>query len=320
MARRAFLIIVLAFAAFAFACAPPRVDDAAPDDGAKGGSDANELPVGLTERPLAVYHSVGGVVLGEPRAIAIDFSGNPLVADGVPGRVIRLLLSRQEALEFDTPAGSPGFYPSDLTLSGFFTYVIDEVGRKLVRFDRNGAYLDVLIRFDHPVEGRRLSPLGLDVDGTGRIAISDVESHRIVIFDSYLAVEIAFGTYGSHPGQFRGPQGVSFTDKGDLLVADSGNARVQLFDERAAFVRSFPREDGDSPLVRPRRAVMDKEGSVYVADPSAGRVFVFDNDGELTRSIVPEGVGSFQPTDIEVTTTGLVYVTDVATNSLYVFR
>lgn len=283
-------------------------------------TDSGALRVGQSDTPVAVFRSVDGVTFGEPRAVTIDFAGNPLIADGVPGRVVRLMPSRMEVVEYDTPSRSPGFYPSDLTLNGFFTYVIDEVGRTLLRFDRNGAYLDVLIRFDDPIEGRRVSPFGLDVDGAGRIAISDVESHRIVVFDSYLTVELVFGTYGSFPGQFHTPEGISFTRDGGFLVTDSGNSRIQQFDDRASFIRSIPAPGDANPLTRPRRAVMDKHGNVFIADPSAGRVFVFDREGTQTRSIVPDGAGSFEPTDIAVTESGLVYVTDEGTQSLYVFR
>jgi DNA-binding beta-propeller fold protein YncE len=81
-----------------------------------------------------------------------------------------------------------------------------------------------------------------------------------------------------------------------------------------------PDETEPNPLERPRRAVMDRDGWVYVADPQAGRVFVFDDLGSLARTISPQGVGRFRPTDVTVAPDGTIYVTDEATSSLYTFR
>jgi DNA-binding beta-propeller fold protein YncE len=75
-----------------------------------------------------------------------------------------------------------------------------------------------------------------------------------------------------------------------------------------------------NPLVKPRRAVAGRNGSVYVADPGAGRVYVFGSDGALLRSIVPAGVSRFKPTDVDVDASGAIYVTDAASSSLFVFR
>jgi sugar lactone lactonase YvrE len=282
-------------------------------------SSSNAIDPGSDE-PVNVIRSVAGITLGEPLAVAIDFNGNLLIADGVPGRLVRIDASLGDALEFDRPAQNPGFYPTALNLSGFYIYALDAVGRKLLRFDNTGFYRDILINFDEVVRDARTSPVGMDVDGTGKIAISDVSNHQIIVFDTYLQVELAFGNYGSSPGQFDSPEGVSFTRKGGLLVADTGNRRIQLLDAGGAFVRALPLGNAENPLVRPRRAVMDQNGQVFVADPQAGRVFVFGEDGSLLRSIAPLGAKRFQPSAVSVASSGLIYVTDTASSSLYVFR
>ncbi len=270
--------------------------------------------------PVAAYEEVAGLALGEPLGVAVDMSGNMYVADGVPGRVVCWLSSGDQSLEFQQPAQQPGFYPSDIDLSGFFVYALDPVERTLLRFDNRGAYRDILIKFDEAVPGRRVTPLGLDVDEQGRIVVTDVQNHRIILFDAYLAVELAFGSYGTHPGQFDAPEGVAFTRDGSILVTDSGNGRLQLFDTGGTFLRFIPSSGESNPLLKPRRAVIDNTGNVYVADPEAGRVFVFDEDGALIRSIVPAGVSDFKPTDVDVDGSGLLYVTDAANSSLFVFR
>lgn len=276
-------------------------------------SDRNE------QAPQAVYRDVGGLPLGDPLGLAVDFSGNMYIADGVPGRVVCWLAGGKGSLEFQKPSQQPGFLPIDVEVSAFFVYALDPAERTLLRFDNRGAYRDILIKFDEVSAGRRVVPTGLDVDSYGRVAVSDAGNHQVILFDSYLSVELSFGSYGSHPGQFDDPQGVAFMPDGGFLVTDTGNKRLQLFDAGGKYIAAVP--SGDStPLVKPRRAVADKDGSVYVADPGAGRVFVFGSDGVLVRAIVPAGATKFRPTDIDVDPAGAIYVTDAATASLFVFR
>lgn len=271
------------------------------------------------QAPQAVYRDVGGLPLGDPLGLAVDFSGNMYIADGVPGRVVCWLAGGKGSLEFQKPSQQPGFLPIDVEVSAFFVYALDPAERTLLRFDNRGAYRDILIKFDEVSAGRRVVPTGLDVDSYGRIAVSDAGNHQVILFDSYLSVELSFGSYGSHPGQFDDPQGVAFMPDGGFLVTDTGNKRLQLFDAGGKYIAAVP--SGDStPLVKPRRAVADKDGSVYVADPGAGRVFVFGSDGVLVRAIVPAGATKFRPTDIDVDPAGAIYVTDAATASLFVFR
>jgi len=272
------------------------------------------------DTPVAVYRSAMGITLGEPLAISVDFVGRPLVADGVAARVIRLSPEGDKALEFQSPSQIPGFYPGDVKATGFFVYSLDVVSRLVVRFDHTGTYRDVLINFDELFDGRRTTPSGMDVDDSGRIVVTDETDHQVILFDAYLQVEIVFGSYGSFPGQFDSPAGISFLKKGGLLVADSGNSRLQVFDEGGKFLRVIPPEGMENPMRRPRRAVMAADGTIYVADPDAGHVFTFDSSGRLVRSIRPAGVRDFRPTDVEVASTGQVYVTDTANSSLYVFR
>jgi DNA-binding beta-propeller fold protein YncE len=271
------------------------------------------------QAPQAVYRDVGGLPLGDPLGLAVDFSGNMFIADGVPGRIVCWLAGGKGSLEFQKPNQQPGFLPVDVKVSAFFVYALDPAERTLLRFDNRGAYRDILIKFDEVSAGRRVVPAGLDVDSYGRIAVSDTGNHQVILFNSYLSVELSFGSYGSHPGQFDDPQGVAFMPDGGFLVTDTGNKRVQLFDGGGKFIAAVPAGDS-TPLVKPRRSVADNDGNIYVADPGAGRVFVFGSDGVLVRAIVPAGASKFRPTDIDLDPAGSIYVTDAATASLFVFR
>lgn len=269
--------------------------------------------------PVRDITSIGGITFGDPIAVSIGIAGNLLVADGSMGRVLRIDVEGDTAVEFESPSQSPSFYPSDIKASGFFVYALDTAARALLRFDRTGAYRDVLISFDRVLDGRRSEPVGLDVDNSGRIVVTDRKNHAVILFNGYLQVELAFGNYGTAAGQFDAPEGVTFTKDGGFLVADTGNRRLQFFDAGGKHLKTIP-SSGETSMQRPRRAVVDAEGNTWVADPEAGRVFVFDSAGTLAREVVPIGVQRYRPMDVAVATGGTVYVADSANAAIYVFR
>ena len=271
-------------------------------------------------RPIAAYGDADGITLGEPLAAATDISGDAFVADGSPARLVRIATSPIRFVEFQLPSSSPGFYPTDVAVQGFFIFVVDETGRTILRFDKEGAYRDVLLNFDELVEVRRVSPYGIGVDGKGRIAISDIENHQILLFDGFLALDVVFGNYGSFAGQLNTPRGVSFTPNGDIVVADTGNKRIQFFTDTGTVKLIVPPEGAPNPLLAPRRVVVGGGGKIYVADPRAGRVFIFDDEGCMVGTLRPEGAVEFEPTDVEVAGDGALFVTDVVSRKLFVFK
>lgn len=308
-----YLILFLAAACACGTGCTPKQKTPATRAGA-GSDQASKTP------PIASYGGTNGTALGEPLGVSVDINGDMFVADGSPARVVRIGAKANRVQEFQRPTGSPGFYPTDVAVQGFFVYTVDETGRTILRFDKEGAYRDVLLKFGEAGGVRRVSPYGMGVDGRGRIAITDVENHQVLLYDSFLVLEVAFGNYGSFAGQLDTPRGVSFGRGGDIIVADTGNRRIQFFSDGGAAQRIVPAPGDDNPFRSPRRAVVDVDGNLYVADPAAGRVFVFDPGGRLAIALVAAGDVGFEPTDVDVAPDKALYVTDAATRKLLVFK
>jgi sugar lactone lactonase YvrE len=266
------------------------------------------------------FHACDRLTLNAPVAVCLDFNGVAIVADASPPRLISHDPRAGACQEFQTPSDRPAFRASDVSVRGFFVYAVDEANRLLLRWDASGTYRDVLVSFEDLAVRRRVSPYGLDVDASGRLAVTDIENHQVVVLDTYLNVDVAFGNYGTYEGQLDGPQGVSFTPRGDLLVADTGNARLQVFGDAGAFKRVIPAAGADNPLRAPRRAVMASDGRVFVADPAARRVFEIAADGAPARAIVPAGSAGFEPTDVALARDGILYVCDAASRTLFAFK
>lgn len=310
---------------FLLACAPaqdshygdsgaPAPTATAPHASAPVTAPADTLPATLT------FHTCDRVTLGDPRAVTVDFGGVVVVADASPPRLVSYHPSTGACQEFQAPADRPAFRPSGVAVRGFFVYAVDETNRLLLRWDSSGTYRDVLVNFAELDERRRVSPHGLDVDASGRTAVTDVENHQVIVLDTYMKVDVAFGNFGTFEGQLNAPEGVAFTPHGDLLVADTGNARLEIFSDTGAFRRVVPATGTPNPMRRPRRGVMAEDGRIFVADPVAGRIFEFAPDGSFVRAIIPEMNGPFKPTDLALARDGILFVTDSASQSLYAIK
>lgn len=77
------------------------------------------------------------------------------------------------------------------------------------------------------------------------------------------------------------PEDVFVDGRDRLYVADTGNARIVVFDELGNFLRQV----GKGVLSRPTGVFVDDQGTVYVADYRKEKVFLFDQDGVLLQEI-----------------------------------
>ncbi len=99
-----------------------------------------------------------------------------------------------------------------------------------------------------------------------------------------------------------------------LYVCDVGKSMVGVFDLRN---RTFGYLTKDRRLVKPVNICIDEDGSKYVADPTAGLVFVFDRDDNLS-AMLGQAL-KISPVDVAVRGS-LCYVTDYASNQVVVLN
>ena len=60
------------------------------------------------------------------------------------------------------------------------------------------------------------------------IIVSDFHNHQVKVYDAEGNFKFAFGSNGEGNGQFNAPTGVAVDCKGNILVADWGNSRIQV--------------------------------------------------------------------------------------------
>merc|ERR1712232_1351601 len=132
------------------------------------------------------------------------------------------------------------------------------------------------------------------------------------------------GGPGIEQGQFNFPRGITLSGDGLLVVADTGNHRIQVLNTNkdCSFVRQwgeYGEEDGK--LDEPKDVAVNSHGEVFVTD-ARHRVQVFDLEGVFLRSWGKKGRKSCQfkhPTGITVDNEDMIFVCDQGNHRIQVF-
>lgn len=160
-------------------------------------------------------------------------------------------------------------------------------------------------------------PRDVAVDVDGNVYVSDTGNKRIRVYTATGEHLRDIGSFGRNIGQLDEPSGIAISPDGRLYVADTWNQRISVFSLDGTPLFTFPVRGWLENLGnRPYLALDPVRSILYVTDPDAGRVLVYDTQGNC--------LGSFgQPTDraigltdfqtvggIAVGPDGVVYVSD----------
>lgn len=131
-------------------------------------------------------------------------------------------------------------------------------------------------------------PNGLAIADDGSIFVADTWNHRITVFAADGAPLRTWGQFADlqdsadaqqQLGSFYGPRGIVIHG-GLVYVTDTGNERVQVFDQQGTLVRAFGGAgDGDGKLREPVGIAVAADGTILVADSHNGRIARFNADG-----------------------------------------
>ncbi len=121
------------------------------------------------------------------------------------------------------------------------------------------------------------TPKDLFVDYNNKVYIADPKNNRIVVTDKYLKKVVliltSFTNSNGVADALSAPEGVFVTSKsgskdGEIFVADTGNARLVVFDYEGNYLRHFDRPvsdvfDSDASYA-PVAVAVNKSGTIYV--------------------------------------------------------
>ena len=116
---------------------------------------------------------------------------------------------------------------------------------------------------------------------------------------------------GSLPGQLQNPRAIATDSKGNVYVADTGNARIQKFDPEGKFLLEFG--NTGSPLMvlqEPNGIAVDDSGAIYVIDVGTHNMSKFAPDGTFLARYHGADSGFYGPRDIAVGPNNQLYIVD----------
>ena len=124
-------------------------------------------------------------------------------------------------------------------------------------------------------------------------------------------ISVFEGGKGKGDGQFDFPRGLAVDNAGNILVADTGNGRIQKFSPSGIFV-SVIGASGQAPgqFREPCGIAIDSGGNIYVADVGNGRVQKLKPDGSFLAEWKGPEPGFYGPRDITIGPDNSVYVVD----------
>ncbi|XP_078605475.1 uncharacterized protein LOC144878587 [Branchiostoma floridae x Branchiostoma japonicum] len=113
-------------------------------------------------------------------------------------------------------------------------------------------------------------PRYITVGGKGNIIVSGRYSQCVHVHNGYGQFQFQFGGEGSGEGQLNEPRGICTDRAGNIIVADYGNSRVEMFDKRGRFLKSITTD-----LNRPCAVAMATQGQLVVTDVGNNTVSIF---------------------------------------------
>lgn len=240
----------------------------------------------------------------QPRGIAIDESGRIFVVDAGNGRIQRFAPDGTHQLTFGTIGDGPGElgpFPSGPGGAGGVTvgsdgnvYVADTWNHRIVVFtpDGNlvtswGSFYDAGDQLEEPTTegGRFYGPRGIVADGSGLLYVTDTGNERIQVFTETGEFVTAFGRTGSGPGELLEPVGIAVAPTGEVLVADSHNARIARFEPNGAPLDTWRVPAWEEQRFFEPYIAVSTTGLVAVSSSATGEVIILDQAGQQVNNL-----------------------------------
>ncbi len=263
------------------------------------------------------------------------------VLDAGYGSVTQYTLAGTPIITWSPTIYSPGHInnPTSIAINASgYLYLTSMRTNRVQVFSPTGQYL---FQWNQSIVGHGIVigefdyPQGIAINATGHVYVVDSWNHRIQVFDHAGHYKFMWnkstGGYGTGDGEFTFPTGIAINTTGHVFVTDTGNHRVQVFDQVGHFLFKINKTDGGSgsgegEFNNTQGITTNTSGHIFVVDQNNNRVQVFDNAGHFLYMINKTGGGSgsgdgefLAPWGITTNSSGHVFVTDVGNSRIQVF-
>ena len=129
------------------------------------------------------------------------------------------------------------------------------------------------------------------------------------------------GGRGSDKGQFDSPTGIAVDGSGNVLIADTGNGRIEKFSPTGAFLSIIgTKGSGQGQFAQPDGIAIDRAGNIYVADAGNHRVLKLKSDGTFIAEWKGPELGFYGPRRIAISPDNPIYVVDQGNDRIVKFN
>ena len=273
----------------------------------------------------------GAEQLGEPTGIDVDAANDVFVADWTNNKVMEYNEAGAYVRKWgEMGSGSTQFNRPDAIAvdAKGDVYVGDQENSSVKEFTGSGEFIR---KFgSHGTGPGQFSfsyPMGMDVDKTGAIWVTDPYNQRVERWQT--APEEAplyleqLGSGGTGNGQFQHPGDVAASTDGSLWVADTYGHRLQKFNGKGEFLLQVTSVGETGKTMNPSGVATDGAGNVYEADWGNSGIYEYSPTGAFLRKIGTVGEGSgqvYRPEDVVVDGKGNVIVADTGNGRLVEFN
>ncbi|KAI9585725.1 hypothetical protein GQX74_001572 [Glossina fuscipes] len=158
------------------------------------------------------------------------------------------------------------------------------------------------------------------MDLTSKLHLASIYPPKSQIKRQKMIYHCKFGEFGVMEGQFTEPSGVAVNAQNDIIVADTNNHRIQIFDKEGRFKFQFG-ECGkrDSQLLYPNRvAVVRGTGDIIVTERSpTHQIQIYNQYGQFVRKF---GANILQhPRGVTVDNKGRIIVVECKVMRVIIF-
>jgi DNA-binding beta-propeller fold protein YncE len=240
-----------------------------------------------------------------PTAIAVDSSGNVLVADTGNGRIEKFSPTGtfvSSIKQFEAPNG--------IAIDRAGNIYVAEIGSKH-RVQKLGPDGTFIASWAPGFYGPRRIAIGPD----DSIYVVDSGRNRIVKFSPDGQALTTWGSEGSGDGQFRALSSVAVDPiNNKVYVADPVNRRIQVFDSNGKFLTKWSVPEWREALGFEDLAIDSKMGRLYASSAHMEVILVFDLNGTRIGSLTPKPPDKLEGPSALALANGKLYVLNMTSN------
>ena len=237
-----------------------------------------------------------------PRAVVVDTDGSMYVAD-TGNRLIQKIDAKGNFItQFQIKKEKENMSAGDLALNrkkGVIVCTETLIGGDIkptkgnvLVYNRDGTLQDVFAKFAQCIATNSRG----DIIVLGHL-------HSLSMYDEH-------GTFLRRIGRFEHPAFICIGENDAIIVSDTNNDCVRIFDKDGKFQRQFGRSgSGKGELKRPFGVAADKE-HILVVDSGNRRIQVFTKDGQFVSMMESTEDPFEQPRGMAITEDGHAYIAD----------